>query len=172
MILNRCAHEAEVAQWLARGGWPAACPAELRAHVSACRSCGDLVLVTESFQRARTDAASAAQISTPSALWWRAQLRRRYAAVERIGKPLLGAHIFALLISLLVGLGLLAAHAQQCLAWLVGLKQLPQAGAVYFENIWSSALLDPIWSPMVLIPAVATLALLGGAVVYLAMDKQ
>jgi hypothetical protein len=33
-------------------------------------------------------------------------------------------------------------------------------------------LLDPIWSPMVLIPAVATLALLGGAVVYLAMDKQ
>jgi hypothetical protein len=172
VILNRCAHEAEVTQWMARGGWPAACPDELRAHVSACRSCGDLVLVTESFQRARTEAASAAQISTPSALWWRAQLRRRYAAVERIGKPILGAQIFALVICLLIGLGLLASQAQQGLAWLDGMKQLPQAGAVYFKNIWSSALLDPIWSPMVLIPALATLALLGGAVLYLATEKQ
>ncbi|MGD0801158.1 MAG: hypothetical protein ABR906_07580 [Terracidiphilus sp.] len=168
MILNRCAHESEVAQWLEHGGWPAVCPAELQAHVNACRSCGDLVLVTESFQRARAEAASTARISTPSALWWRAQLRRRQAAVERIGKPLLGAQIFALVICLLVGFGLLASQAQQGIAWL---KELPQTGVYTLTALWSSTLLDSNWTLMVLIPAAVTLALLGGTVVYLASEK-
>jgi hypothetical protein len=172
MILKRCAHEAEVAQWLARGGWPAACPPELRAHVSACHSCGDLVLVTASFQRARAEAAGEARISTPGALWWRAQLRRRNAAVERIGKPLLGAHIFALLICLLVGMASLVYQARHGVAWLTWLEELPQAFPLHLNQLWTSVLLNPGWSSMVLIPTVATLALLGGVVVYLASEKQ
>ena len=172
MILNRCAHETEVAQWLARGGWPAACPAELRAHVSACRACGDLVLVTASFQRARTEATGEARIGAPSALWWRAQLRRRNAAVERIGKPLLGAHIFALLICLLVGLASLAYQARHGVAWLTWLEGLPQAFPFHLNQLWTSVLLKPGWSSLVLIPAIATLAMLGGVVVYLASEKQ
>jgi len=98
MILNGCAYEKEVMQVLSRGGWPAACPVELRTHVNACRSCADMVQVTASFQREREVAASAARIGTPGALWWRAQLRRRNAAVERIAKPLMGAHLFALFV--------------------------------------------------------------------------
>ena len=172
MILNRCANETEVAQWLARGGWPAACPPELRAHVSACRTCGDLVLVTASFQRARAETADAARIGTPGALWWRAQLRRRNAAVERIGKPLLGAHIFALLICLFVGAVSLAYQARHGVAWLTWLEELPQDFPLHLNQLWTSVLLNPGWTPMVLIPAIATLAMLGGVVVYLASERQ
>lgn len=172
MILNRCTYETEVSQWLARGGWPAACRPELRAHVSACRSCGDLVLVTASFQRARTEAADAARIGTPSALWWRAQFRRRNAAVERIGKPLLGAHIFALLICLFVGVVSLAYQARHGVAWLTWLEELMQAFPFHLNHLRTSVLLNPDWTPLVLIPTIATLALLGGVVVYLASERQ
>ena len=102
MMLKVCAFEKEVMQLLLRGGWPAACPDELRAHVAACRSCADMVLVTASFQREREAAVSAARIGTPGALWWRAQLRRRNAAVERIAKPIMGAHLFALFVCAVV----------------------------------------------------------------------
>jgi len=100
MTLRPCSREKEVAELLERGGWPQACAPDLRAHVSGCRSCGDLVLVTETFQRARAGAAGAARLASPEAIWWRAQLRRRNAAVERVGKPILGAQIFALAINL------------------------------------------------------------------------
>jgi len=172
MILSSCSHEKEVAELLRRGQWPAACAPELRAHVSACRSCGDLALVATSFQRARSEAAGAAPIKSPGTLWWRAQLRRRNAAVERIGKPILGAQIFALLINLFVVVGLLVYQAQHGLGWLIWLAQLPQAGTQHIDKLWTSTLLNPGWSPLVLIPALATLALLAGVVVYLASDRQ
>jgi predicted anti-sigma-YlaC factor YlaD len=172
MMLSPCSRENEVAELLRRGQWPAACPAELRAHLSACRACRDLVLVTETFLRARTQAAKAARIATPGALWWRAQLRRRNAAVERLGKPVLGAQIFALAINLFIVVAFLAYQARNGLSWLSRLEQLPQAYSLHLGNLSQSALLNPGWSLMVLIPAAATLALLGGVVVYLASEKQ
>jgi hypothetical protein len=172
MMLNPCSHEKEVAELLRRGQWPAACAPDLRAHVSACRSCGDLALVTETLQRARAEAASVARISTPGALWWRAQLRRRYTAVERISKPILGAQIFALAINLFIVVAFLVYQARNGLGWLSWLEQLPQAYSLHLDNLSQSALLNPGWSLMVMIPAVAVLALLGGVVVYLASEKQ
>jgi hypothetical protein len=172
MILKLCSREKEVAELLRLGQWPAACPAELRAHLSACRSCGDLALVTEAFQRARSEAAGEARISTSGALWWRAQLRRRNAAVERIGKPILGAQIFALVINLIIVVAFLTYQARHGLSWLSWLEQLPQAYSLHLDNLSQSALLNPGWSLMALIPAAATLALLGGVVVYLATEKQ
>jgi len=171
-MLNPCSREKEVAELLRRGQWPAACASELRDHVSACRSCGGLVLVAGAFLHARAESAGAARIGSPSALWWRAQLRRRNAALERIGKPFLGAQIFALLINLLVVVGLLASQARQGLSWLSWLEQLPEAYSLHLDNLGQSALLNPGWSLMVLIPALATLALLGGVVIYLASERQ
>jgi hypothetical protein len=172
MILKPCSREKEVAELLRRGQWPSACPPELRAHLSACRSCSDLALVTEAFQHARSEAAGATRITTPGALWWRAQLRRRNAAVERIGKPILGAQIFALAINLFIVVAFLAYQARHGLSWLSWLEQLPQAYSLHLDNLSQSALLNPGWSLMVLIPAAATLALLGGVVVYLASERQ
>jgi hypothetical protein len=172
MPLSPCSHEKEVAALLARGGWPDACEPELRAHVSACRACGDLVLVTETFQRARADAAGAANLGSPGALWWRAQLRRRNAAVKRVGRPLLGAQIFALFILLFLAVGFLLSQARSGLRGLDWLEELTQPHALHLEILWPSALFDSGWSLMALIPALATLALLGGVALYLASEKR
>jgi len=177
MTLRPCPHEKEVVALLARGHYPQACPAELRTHVSAYRSCADLALVTRAFQTARTESAAAAHLASPGLLWWRAQLRRRNAAVERIGKPILGAQIFALSVSLLFAAVFLATQATHGLRWLSWLQQLqktqfPQASSLHLEALWPSTLIHSGWSPMVLIPILATLALLSGVVIYLASEKQ
>ncbi len=175
MRLRACPREKELKELVERGQWPQACAPELRAHVGHCRSCGDLVLVAMAFQRARSEAASAAKLGSPGVLWWRAQLRQRNAAVERIGRPILGAQIFALAVNAMLAVVFVAWQARHGLAWLTRLQQLPQTAALHLDSqwldsLWPSALTG--WGPLVLIPAAATLALLGGVVVYLASEKQ
>jgi hypothetical protein len=170
MMLSHCTREEEVADVLKQGQWPTACTPELRSHLSACRSCSDLALVAGSFQRARVEATGEAPIPSPGTIWWRAQLRRRNAAVERLGRPILGAQIFALAINLAVLVGLLATQARHGMSWLTRLEQLPEAYSLHFEDLWTTALLNPGWGLMVMIPAGAALALLSGVIVYLATD--
>jgi hypothetical protein len=172
MTFRPCSREKEVAALLARGHWPLACTSELRAHLIACRSCAELVLLTQAFQSARASAAAQPNLPSPSQLWWRAQLRRRNEAVERIGKPILGAQIFALSVSLVFAVGFLASQATQGIAWLSWLEAIPHASALHLEALMPTDLFNSGWSLMVLIPVLATFALLGGVAVYLASEKQ
>lgn len=172
MILNPCPREKEVKELLEQGHWPRACAPELRAHVRACRDCSDLALVSEAFRTARAEAAGAANLAAPGALWWRAQLRRRQQAIERIGRPLMGAQIFALCLMLVLAVGFLVTQARHGLAWLTRIEQLPQAGSLRLEDLWSSGLFTSGLGLLVLIPAVAALILLAGVVIYLAAEKQ
>jgi hypothetical protein len=182
MTLRSCVHEKEVTGLLARGQYPQACSPELRTHVSSCRSCADLVLVTRAFQtaRAQTDPAN---LPSPGLLWWRAQLRRRNAAVERIGKPILGAQIFALSVGLVFAIGFAATQATHGLHWLSwfdgisfdGLSrpsQLPQTSALHLDAFHPAALLTSGGGLLVLIPILATVLLLGGVAVYFASEKS
>jgi hypothetical protein len=177
MMLKSCPREKEVKELLKRGQWPQACAPELRAHVVSCRSCGDLILVAEAFQCARAESTAAAPLVSPGALWWRAQLRRRNAAIECISKPILGAQIFALCVTLVMTMGLTVWQARQGLSWLTWFEQLPQMAALHLKNLWPSALfnaglLGTGWNMLAAIPALATLILLGGVVLYLAAEKQ
>jgi len=172
MIFTSCPYEKEVAELLARGHWEHACAPELRDHVSACRACSDLVLVSTAFQSARADSASTASIGSPGPLWWRAQLRRRNETLIRVGKPLLGAQIFALAVNLLLVGGFLAYLAKDGTQWLTWREQLRQMPGSFFGGLWPSALFSSGWSLMVLVPVIATLALLSGVVVYLASERQ
>lgn len=178
MTLRSCAHEREVTELLARGQYPQACTPELLAHIDACRSCADMVLVTRAFQAARAHTAAAVNLPSPGILLWRAQLRRRNAAVERIGKPILGAQIFALSVGMIFAIGFLATQATQGLHWLSwfnGLSwpsQLPEAPALHLEFLRSAALLNSGLNLLVLIPILATLVLLGGVAVYFASEKS
>jgi len=105
------------------------------------------------------------------ALWWRAQLRRRRAALERIERPLVGAQIFALAVCLLAALGFAGFEARHGVAWLNWLQGLPQAATVRIADLSSSGTPDSGWTWM-LLGAAAMLALLGGVVVYLATERQ
>ena len=172
MTFSPCSREREVAELLALGHWPQACAPELRSHVSACRSCGDLVLVSLAFQNARAVVSGTANIGSAGALWWRAQLRRRFTAVERVGKPLLGAQIFALAVSLLLALGVLASQAKSSMQWLSWLEQFLQSSALHLEALQPSALFDSGWSLIALLLALAAMALLASVTAYLASEKQ
>ena len=189
MMLRTCPREKEIKELLEHGQWPVAAEtaAELRAHVGSCRACRDLVQVTSAFQRARIEAVGEARIGSPGVLWWRAQLRRRNAAVEQIGRPILGAQIFALAVNLVLAGGVVAWQSRHGLSWLtwpIGsdwFARLSQAAALHLgslspASLWPSTLsgsgLGSLLTPIVIILAAATLAILGGVVVFLASEKQ
>lgn len=169
MTLGPCPHEKEIAAMLASGQWPHAAPAELRAHAATCRSCAELALVTSAFRAARATASAAAPLVSPGILWWRAQLRRRNAALEWVTKPILGAQLFAFSICIAVAIAFAASHAAQGLSWIASLSQLLRPASVDVAKFWPSSSGSAFW---VLVPLLATLALLGGVAVYLASSEE
>jgi hypothetical protein len=165
MTLRPCPRQTEVQQLLEQGHWPQACPAELRAHLSDCRACSELMMVTQAFQRARAAAAAEVKLPASGAIWWRAQLRKRNAAVERVGKPIFGAYVFALAVTVLVAAAFAVSQARHGLRWL---NWVGQSGESFNPAAWLSA----GGSLVVLIPVFAMVALVGAVVVYFAAERQ
>jgi len=110
------------------------------------------------------------RLDAPGVVWWRAQLRRRNAAIERIGRPLLGAQIFALAVSLIVAAGMLVWQTRRgfhVTSWLINLP-----GALHFNALLPASppsFEGGIW---IVVPILATIALLSGVVVYLGSERR
>jgi hypothetical protein len=177
MTFRACGRENELRELVMRGQWPEGCADELRAHVEGCRSCGELVLVMTAFRAAKADAVSAANPGSAGVLWWRAQLRRRKAAMESIGKPILGAQFFAWAVTLAIAAGLVLFEMRQAdswrlFSWRAWLKQLGESSAMHLEDLWSSAMALPQWSLIVLALGLAAVALLSGAVLFSDRQRQ
>jgi hypothetical protein len=149
--------------------------AELRNHVVACRSCSDFVLIRQTLQTARQETALLPRLERPGVLWWRAQLRRRNEAIERIEQPILGAQLFAFGVVLAVGAMALVwqfgrGSGLSMALWAAWLKDL--RGAFHFESLLpvSWAVSDGgLW---ILVPILAAVALLSGVVVCLAASER
>jgi hypothetical protein len=165
MTLRSCPRQTEVQQLLQQGHWPHACPAELRAHLGDCRWCAELVLVTQAFQQSRADTVAQVKLPAAGAIWWRAQLRRRNAAVERVGKPILGAYVFALSVVVLVAAVFAISQARHGLRWL---DWVGQPGESFNLSAWFNA----GGSLVVLIAVFAMVALVGAVVVYVAAERH
>jgi hypothetical protein len=110
-----CTHLDEVRHALRSGYWPAAASPELRDHVAACTRCGQEVLLTTHLQQARSEALSATPPASPSLVWWRAQARRRQAALARASRPVLAAQVFAIVVVVATVALLAARHWQSML---------------------------------------------------------
>ena len=162
-----CTREREVTELLHQGFWPDACPAELRSHVETCRFCSDLVLVTQALQASRKQTLDMPRLESPGALWWRAQLRRRNAAIETMGRPILGAQIFALILTIAVVAGALVWKGSLVKAWI---QDLP--GALHLDALLPSSFSQSSEMGWIVVPALLMVALLSGVVVYLATEKQ
>jgi hypothetical protein len=172
MTFRTCSFEREIAQALKDGHWPDGCGAELRAHVRTCDNCSDLVLVTQTFQGARSEserAALVAPLCSPSLLWWRAQLRRRNAATERVSRPITIAQTFAWFVVGLVGLVFVASQYHHGVQWASWWAEFAPPPALHLLSNGSGAL---DWNRLLLISGFGVLALLSGLVVYLASDKS
>jgi hypothetical protein len=175
MRFRACPREQEIAESLRNGHWPEACNPELRTHVHDCPRCGDFVLVSQAFKRSRRGSENAATLVPSGVLWWRAQLRRRNAAIERIGKPITVAQIFALSMNLLVAVGFLTSQARHGVQWTSWFSELPKSRSFHLETlwpVWSFAAMKPDWSLTLLIPCVGALAILSGVALYLASERQ
>ena len=157
MSLN-CGREKDVAAMREAGYWPAACEEELREHVAGCARCGDLVLVASTMQRARVAALGEARLQALGVIWWRAQLRRRQAAMEAIARPVRGAQGFAWLVGLAVLVGFVVVEVRQG-----GLAKVE-------ASLGGGGFLSGDVSLMV--AGLVVLALLGGVAAWLAMDPM
>jgi hypothetical protein len=127
--------------------------------LDGCERCAQEVLVTKHFQLARAEAVESAPTQPSSLLWWRAQARRRNTALERAGRPLAAAQIFALAIVASVIVAVIAWHWDGLLN---GLLDAP--GSL-------SAMLGD-WGVGPLVLGVVVVAMLGGVVVYLTAERQ
>jgi len=149
-----CARSEEIQKTLTAGRWPLAATAELREHVSGCRSCAELVRVGTAFQQDRAAMVQAKRLDSPSLLWWRAQLRRRQAAMEKVSRPMWGAQIAAAIVAVLVAAGF---------------------GAYMLRDGALQGTLKTTMSGFGLVPMIAIVMLLavaGGVVLYLTLERE
>ena len=177
MMFRTCSFEPELTQALKDGHWPNGCGAELRSHVDSCGKCCDLVLVTQTFQAARRESEHTAQslssssiVSSPSLLWWRAQLRRRNAAAERVSRPVTIAQAFAWIVVGLVGVVFVASQYRHGLQWASWWAEFSAPRAVI--QVPPAGTGPPDWHVLLLFSGLGVLAFLSGLVVYLASDKS
>lgn len=170
--MTGCAREKEVARLLELGQWPQASPAELRTHAAGCRACGERVLLTERLRAARAEAMAAAHLPSAGALWWRAQLRRRNEALQRVSRPMLGAQVFALAVAVMLAVGALTWALRAGLRWGAGPAAWTEALGRGLN--WSALVPDalPAGAWWWVAPLAAVLALAGGVLVYFATEKQ
>ncbi|HTS08468.1 MAG TPA: hypothetical protein VMP68_23070 [Candidatus Eisenbacteria bacterium] len=165
MTFRTCSYEKEIQAALKSGHWPAGCTPELRDHVDQCDSCNDLVLLTETFQTARRYSPSDSDLPA-GLIWWRAQLRMRRAADDRVSAPVTIAQLFAWAISLVAAVGFVVSQYHHGLRW-----------ASWFSDLTPNFIrLSPIlnhldWSLVVLIPTMGALVLLAGLIVFLVSEK-
>jgi len=168
--MKPCPHEAEAKAAVRRGHWPNACEPELRKHVESCDRCSSQLLVSHVFQSARAEAIQVAPINHPGLLWWRAQLRRRNDALQRVGKPIATAQIFALCISVLTAAALLGSLLRKGVdwsSWLSGPSTFSHLDALsFFASVKSD------WGLFLLLAGFGTLVLLSAVVLYLASDRS
>jgi hypothetical protein len=153
-----CARSEELQKTLTAGRWPLAASAELREHVSGCRSCAELVRVSMAFWQDRSAMVAVKRLDSPSLLWWRAQLRRRQVAMEKVSRPIWGAQIAAVAFAVLVAAGFGAYMLRE--------------GAVQgtLQGSLKTAMAGFGLAPMIVIGLLLVLA--GGAVVYLTLEGE
>jgi hypothetical protein len=171
MTFRACSYEKELTQALKDGHWPEGCGPELRAHVDVCDNCSDLVLVTQTFQRARSESDQSAPCGSPSLLWWRAQLRRRYAATERVSRPITIAQTFAWIVTLLVGIAFVASQYHRGLHWASWWSELVPLRILHVLSIAPVGYAQVDTNLLLFISGSGVLLLFSALVVYLASEK-
>jgi hypothetical protein len=174
--MKPCPHEAEVKAILRQGHWPEACDRELRRHIQTCRTCGEQLLVLHAFHAARAHAMQAAPIDHPNLLWWRAQLRRRNQALQRVGRPITTAQIFALCIGILAAAALLRSQLATGFNWSNWSNWsswLPQSSSdSSFDALSFVTSITTDWGLFLPLIGLGTVLLLSAVVVYLASDRS
>jgi hypothetical protein len=90
-----CCREEDVLDALTSGRWPDRADADLRAHVTTCGICADVVDVAGALLDCRDEEPSDARIPSSAVMWWRAQMRARQEAAREAARPITVAQVIA-----------------------------------------------------------------------------
>ncbi len=164
-----CNREKELAELLKRGQWPALASAEMRAHVTGCSSCRDLASVTQAFQRERVAVSAHARLESPGVLWWRAQLRKRNAALRQVSRPLAAVQVFAVVLGLVAAIACLIIASQSGAGWLKPLAELPST--LHIPEMLPLALQNTP-APWLVLVTFAAITVMGGIFIYRASEER
>ena len=85
---GECTHEAEVLDVLQTSRWPDACGEALRGHVDACDGCKELVALSQALLQDQRALMQEAPVPSSAIVWWRAQMRSRREAAEKVAQPI------------------------------------------------------------------------------------
>ena len=159
MRFGTCSHEKEVGELLRGGQWPAGCGADLRAHVVGCGKCSELVFLRTAVQGLRAGDMAAARLEAPGVIWWRAQLRKRNAALVQVARPLKAAQMFAMAVVISFAAGFGVSELRHSSEWMTRIE------AISLGPVFSG------WGLVIAGMGLVGVGLLGAAVVYLASDR-
>lgn len=90
-----CDLEADVLAAVLQSRWPERVDAGLRAHVSSCAICSDVVAIAGSVDEDREAMRAVAVLPDSGRVWWTAQMRARREAATTAGRPITAAQVFA-----------------------------------------------------------------------------
>ena len=177
MRLIACPREKEISAELASGHWPHAVAADLLAHSRACSRCGELLLVSQAFRQARQATAAQVPLPAPGMLWWRAQLRGRGEAVQKLERPFLGAQLFTLALTLAAAVLLVASQIRRGVGWQPWANWQdahPLATAWQETARIAASCLDWFahWPLALLLPSLTAVALFAAIAVFLALQTD
>jgi len=169
--LFSCPSEKELQATLRQGRWPHACDPDLRAHVDSCPDCRELVLVTQTLQRAKSNGEQLARLQSPGLLWWRAQLRRRNEAIQSVTEPLALAGKAGLL-GLLGAFCVLVWQGSQSGDLLNLFQSLSSSGFSPMKELWAVASGTNAWITVLGLAGLGTLAFFAGFAIFLLRDES
>jgi hypothetical protein len=86
--MTTCERETDLLDAIGRGEWPAPAGDALRAHVESCASCRELSDLVILFREERDGERAAAVVPSAGQVWWRAELRARFEAAQRVQRPM------------------------------------------------------------------------------------
>ena len=160
-----CQFESEALAAALQSRWPERVDAELRAHVSACPICSDVVVIATAFDDAREETRDAAVVPDSGHVWRAAQIRARREDAAAAMQPIRAAQVFALASVF----GLIGACFGATSAWFQSL--LPRMLSA-FSGQDTHALMALVAEHGLLIGAMAAITILVPAVVYLAASGE
>jgi len=172
MKLGFCKKQKEVSAALREGRWPGACDSSLLAHVADCQECNDLVLVAETLQQARGETMGKAQLVSPETLWWRRELQRRSAVVERVTLPVAVIEKLALIAVPLAMLAVGVWQWNEIAGWIFPSQDLSSSGVLRWDSLWTLASGAAAWAPLLLMASLGTFALIWGLVLLMVTGKD
>lgn len=104
MNAPECRREQDVIHAIVTGRWPDRCDESLSAHAAECAVCKELVELASVMQLDRDRLHDAVSLPSAGQVWWRAAIRARLEASERVARPM--SWIFGMSLACAAGLAI------------------------------------------------------------------